>query len=324
MKPAAVDGAAGGVEPQHVGAADQLVQLAVLDQRAWVEVGHFRGHRHRPSADVPLPDRRDRRAPFAQRGKDVRRAHSRRADGAGTGDAHRHGIPLPLGERAGRRVADAAGAREGPRVLRSTMARGAGAATSSTSAPTGRPPQLPPRDRAGRRPAPERWHELLAAPRRRDAGGRRRLRRPLRRPRAGGRPDPRCASPTLPTGAHAPRRVPRADLRRRPRTPTPSSTPPAYRFRYQSLITPRLGVRLRHGAAARLRPAQAAAEVLGGYDPRALRLRAHARDGRRRRAGPDLARLPRGRAARRHAPDAARRATAPTASRTRPTSRPTG
>ena len=61
----AVDGAARGVEPEHVGATDQLVQLPVLDQCARIEVCHFRGHRHRPPRGVPLLYGSDRRAPLA-------------------------------------------------------------------------------------------------------------------------------------------------------------------------------------------------------------------------------------------------------------------
>ena len=82
----AVDGAAGRIKAEHVAAADQLVQLPVLDQGARIEIRHLGRHRYRPPGRVPLLQWTDRRAPLAQRGEDFPGIHSRRANCAGAGD----------------------------------------------------------------------------------------------------------------------------------------------------------------------------------------------------------------------------------------------
>ena len=149
------------------------------------------------------------------------------------------------------------------------------------------------------------------APRRRDARGRGRLRPALRRPRARGRADPAARHRRCADGAHAPRRVPRADLRREPgrqrgvrrRRRTASATSRWSRPPRCSTTTSR---------ARRAAPAQADGGA-GRLRPDALPLRAHPRDGRRRHPRAHLARLPR---RRRRATARARccsRATAPTA-----------
>jgi len=49
----ALDRASRGVEPDHVRSPDQLVQLAVVDHRARIEVGYLGGDRARPTGGVP-------------------------------------------------------------------------------------------------------------------------------------------------------------------------------------------------------------------------------------------------------------------------------
>src|SRR5256885_9623133 len=46
----AVDCLAARVDADHVGAADELVELAIFHHRARIEVGDFRGHSHRPTS----------------------------------------------------------------------------------------------------------------------------------------------------------------------------------------------------------------------------------------------------------------------------------
>ena len=64
-----VDRAIRRVEPDEIGAADELVQLAVVDQRARIEVRDFAGGRAGPARRVPLPD--------AARWRGARRAQPR-------------------------------------------------------------------------------------------------------------------------------------------------------------------------------------------------------------------------------------------------------
>ncbi len=97
MNPGRVDRLACRVEPEHVGAPDQLVQLAVLDQRARIEVRHLGGDAHRPAGGVPLRDRR--RSPNVRRARAARICagiHAGRADRAGAGDQNRCGRAMAI------------------------------------------------------------------------------------------------------------------------------------------------------------------------------------------------------------------------------------
>ena len=85
-KPRGFDRVAGGVEAEQIGAPDQLVQLAILDERARIEVFHFAGGAYWPAGRIPLRDRADRAAPVEHRGKNRLRRHAGGADGAACGD----------------------------------------------------------------------------------------------------------------------------------------------------------------------------------------------------------------------------------------------
>ena len=73
----ALDRAPGGVETDEIGAPDQLVQLAIVDQRARIEIGDLRRDPARPARGVPPRDRRDRRAPRSNGVEDFVRATCR-------------------------------------------------------------------------------------------------------------------------------------------------------------------------------------------------------------------------------------------------------
>ena len=81
-----------GVEAEQIGAPDQLVQLAVLDHRARIEIGDLAGDTRRPAGRVPLRDRRDRRAPARTAVEDLPRALPGGADRAGAGDDDCRGL----------------------------------------------------------------------------------------------------------------------------------------------------------------------------------------------------------------------------------------
>ena len=49
----ALDRASGGVEAEEVGTPDQLVQLAILDHRARIEIGDLRRDAAGPARRVP-------------------------------------------------------------------------------------------------------------------------------------------------------------------------------------------------------------------------------------------------------------------------------
>ena len=89
------DRASRGVEPEQIGAADELVQLAIVDQRARIEIGDLRREAAGPVRGVPLRDGADGRA-AGQHGVENRfRRHSCRAHRTGAGHDHarrlRHG-----------------------------------------------------------------------------------------------------------------------------------------------------------------------------------------------------------------------------------------
>ena len=67
------------VQAEHVGAAYELLDLAVLEQRDRIEVGDLAADATRPIRRVPLADRRQRRAPAAYRVPDLRRLLAGRA-----------------------------------------------------------------------------------------------------------------------------------------------------------------------------------------------------------------------------------------------------
>ena len=50
----ALDRASGRIESNEVRAPDELVQLAVVDQRARIEIGDFRGNAARPACRCPI------------------------------------------------------------------------------------------------------------------------------------------------------------------------------------------------------------------------------------------------------------------------------
>ena len=134
------------------------------------------------------------------------------------------------------------------------------------------------------------WTELVAPPARREARGRRRLRRPPRALRA-----PRGRAPHR---GHALRRRRPSTSWRCPRRcttpgrpPTPSSTPPSLRFVYTSLVTPSTVFDEDLDTGERT-PAEDSTEVLGGHDPGRLRDRPAVGHGARRHAGADLLRAP--------------------------------
>jgi hypothetical protein len=55
-----LDRASRSVEPDQVGAPDELVQLAIVDERARIEVGDLRRDAAGPAGGIPPRDRPDR------------------------------------------------------------------------------------------------------------------------------------------------------------------------------------------------------------------------------------------------------------------------
>ena len=85
-----VDGAPRGVQADEVGAPDELVQLAVVDHRARIEIRNLPGDVHRPAGGVPSLDRAHRGGAGTDRRENVRRLRAGGADGAGSGDDDFH------------------------------------------------------------------------------------------------------------------------------------------------------------------------------------------------------------------------------------------
>ena len=83
---AVLDRTVRGVQAEHVGAADELQQLAVAGQCAGVVVGNLGRDAGWPVAGIPLRDRTDRRRAGIDRREDLRGRASGSADGAGSGD----------------------------------------------------------------------------------------------------------------------------------------------------------------------------------------------------------------------------------------------
>ena len=139
-------------------------------------------------------------------------------------------------------------------------------------------------DGAGERSAPAQLEGARAAPRRRDARGRRRCfaDHDVLHEREDGLPQLRVTDAGAEAPTHDDRRSPsRSTPCRRPATP--SSTTPTFRFALPVVHDAAVGVRLRHRdrrSATLLKQT----EVLGGYDPAQLRVRARAT--RRRRTAP--------------------------------------
>ena len=96
-EPGALDRAVGGVQAEHVGAADVLQQLAVAGQRRRVVVAHLGGELRRPARGVPLRDRADRGVARRHGREDRGRRTARAADRAAAGDQYalrRHQSPV--------------------------------------------------------------------------------------------------------------------------------------------------------------------------------------------------------------------------------------
>ena len=70
-QPGAFDRPIGGVQAEHVGAADELLDLAILQQRHGVQVDDLTGDPARPAGGVPLLDRRQRRLATADGAPDL-------------------------------------------------------------------------------------------------------------------------------------------------------------------------------------------------------------------------------------------------------------